>query len=233
MVSAHGAAAVALAAALALGAVAAPAAAQPEQNQNAEPSIVVEVQADGDAVVTLTATYDLTSQAERDAFESMQNDEEARENATRRYAERLDSIAKSASERVDRQMRVPADGASLELEKRGEVGVVRYSATWENLAAVEGDRLVVTEPFASNYGTDRPFVLVAPDGYAVTSASPGADADGSASATWNAGAELDGFEATMEPAGDSGSADSLPGFGVGAALAAGAGSAALTLRRRR
>ncbi|MFC6730837.1 hypothetical protein ACFQDG_19470, partial [Natronoarchaeum mannanilyticum] len=175
MPSTHRAVALALATALAIGAVAGPAVAQPEQNENDEPSLVVEVQADGDAVVTLTATYDLTSEAERDAFASLRNDESARENATRRYAARLDSVARNASDRVDREMRVPVDEADVSLEERGDVGVVRYSATWENLAAVEGDRLVVTEPFASNYGTDRPFVLVAPDGYELAGATPSVD----------------------------------------------------------
>ncbi|GAA0669537.1 DUF7345 domain-containing protein [Natronoarchaeum mannanilyticum] len=237
MPSTHRAVALALATALAIGAVAGPAVAQPEQNENDEPSLVVEVQADGDAVVTLTATYDLTSEAERDAFASLRNDESARENATRRYAARLDSVARNASDRVDREMRVPVDEADVSLEERGDVGVVRYSATWENLAAVEGDRLVVTEPFASNYGTDRPFVLVAPDGYELAGATPSVDADGEASATWDAGTSLDGFEATMErsdgDAGAGGPADSLPGFGVGAAVASVAGAAAFALRRRR
>jgi len=232
MSSTHRAVALALAAALAIGAVAGPAVAQPNQNENDEPSLVVEVEADGDAVVTLTATYDLTSEAERDAFASLKNDESARENATRRYAARLDSVAQNASDRVDRQMRVPADETNVSLERRGDVGVVRYSATWKNLAAVEGDRLVVTEPFASNYGTDRPFVLVAPDGYELAGATPSVAADGETTATWEAGTSLDGFEATMEPS-DGGSADSLPGFGVGAAVASVAGAAALAIRRRR
>jgi len=232
MSSTHRAVALALAAALAIGAVAGPGVAKPTQNENDEPSLVVEVQEDGDAVVTLTATYDLTSEAERDAFASLQNDESARENATRRYAARLDSVAQNASERVEREMRVPADEASVSLEERGDVGVVRYSAAWKNLAAVEDDRLVVTEPFASNYGTDRPFVLVAPDGYELTGATPSVDAEGETTATWDAGTSLDGFEATMKP-GDAGGADSLPGFGVGAAVASVAGAAALALRRRR
>jgi len=231
MSSTHRAVALALAAALAIGAVAGPAAAQPEQNENDEPSLVVEVQADGDAVVTLTSTYDLTSEDERDAFASLRNDESAQENATRRYAERLGSVAENANGEVDREMRVPVDEASVSLEERGDVGVVRFSATWENLAAVEGDRLVVTEPFASNYDTDRPFVLVAPDGYELTGASPSADADSDASASWAAGTSLNGFEATMEP-GNDGFADSLPGFGVGAAVVSVAGAAALALRRR-
>jgi len=230
MPSTHRAVALALAAALAIGAIAGPAVAQPKQND--EPSLVVEVQEGGDAVVTLTATYDLTSEAERDAFASLRNDQSARENATRRYAAGLDSVARNASDRVDREMRVPADAASVSLEERGDVGVVRYSATWENLAAVEGDRLVVTEPFASNYDTDRPFVLVAPEGYELAGATPSVDADGEASATWDAGTSLDGFEATMEPS-DGGPTDSLPGFGVGAAVASVAGAAAFALRRRR
>ncbi|SNZ15670.1 hypothetical protein SAMN06269185_2554 [Natronoarchaeum philippinense] len=227
----HRAVAIALVAALTVGAVA-PAASAQEQSGAAEPSMVVEVQDDGDAVVTLVSTYNLTEQAEQDAFESLQNDQSARENATRRYATRLDAVAENANGEVDREMEVPVEGASIDLERTGDVGVVRLSATWTNLAAVEDGKLVVSEPFASGYDTDRPFVLVAPGGYELSNATPAPDSQDGASATWDAGTSLDGFEATMS-ATDGGIADSLPGFGVGAAALGAAGAAAIGLRRRR
>ena len=218
MISTHRTAAVALAALLACSLAVAPAAAT-TQNQDADPSLVVEVQPDGDAVVTLTATYDLTSEEERDAFRSLQNDDRARENASQRYADRLQLVAENANDEVDREMRVPADGASVTLEERGEVGVAHFAATWENLAAVDGDRLVVTEPFASGYETDRPVTIVTPEGYQIASAIPSPDGEDGASATWDAGTSLEGLEVTMESDGSAGGAsDSLPGFGIGVAL---------------
>lgn len=229
MVATQRAVAVAFAALLACSLAVAPAAASPVE-QNAEPSLVVELRPDGDADVTLTMTYDLTSDDERDAFESLKNDERAQQNATERYADRLGRVAENANDGVDREMRVPADGASIALQERGDVGVVRLSATWTNLAAVEGDRLVVTEPFASGYEPDRPVAIVAPDGHEVASATPSADAESDGRATWDAGTSLDGFEATIEPAEDG---DSLPGFGIGAALLSVLGTLSLALRRGR
>jgi PGF-CTERM protein len=234
MKTTHSVASVALAALLACSLAVAPVAAS-QQSQDAERSVVVELAEDGDAVVTVTSTYDLTSDEEQQAFESLRNDEAARENASQRYAERLQMVAENANDEVDREMRVPADSADVSLEQRGDVGVVRLSATWENLAAVDGDRLVVTEPFASGYETDRPVVVVAPDGYEITNATPSPDSEGDATATWAAGTSLDGFEATMEASGGAGgdAADGLPGFGIGVALLSILAALALAVRRER
>jgi len=62
----------------------------------------------------------------------------------------------------------------------------------------------VSEPFASEFRPDRPFVLVAPDGYALADATVSADATsttsgGSSTAEWTAGTDLSGFSATLAP----------------------------------
>lgn len=70
------------------------------------------------------------------------------------------------------------------------------------MAGAEGDRLLVTEPFASGFSTDRPFTLVGPDGYELTDATPEPDDRTAQSATWAAGTSLEGFAVTLESSAD-------------------------------
>ncbi|WP_424014046.1 DUF7345 domain-containing protein [Halorubrum xinjiangense] len=164
-------------------------------------SFVVALDADGDATVTLVLTYDLADADDEAAFEELR---ERPENVTARFGDRLTRIAERTATETDREMRV-AD-ARTEFESTNETGAVRISATWTNLAAVDGDRLVVSEPFASAFRPDRPFVLVAPDGYALADATVEADATtpasetGAASAEWRPGTDLSGFSVTLAPA---------------------------------
>ncbi|VTT87071.1 unknown [Halorubrum sp. DM2] len=175
-------------------------------------SFVVALDADGDATVTVVLTYDLADDADEAAFEALR---ERPENVTDRFENRMTRIAERTAAETGREMGV--SDARLEAESTDGTGVVRVSATWTNLAAVDGDRLVVSEPFASAFRPDRPFVLVAPDGYALTDATVEADAttstaEGSAAtAEWRPGADLSGFSATLAPTEAGGVTDgSLP-----------------------
>ena len=164
-------------------------------------SFVVALDADGDATVTLVLTYDLADADAEAAFEELR---ERPENVTARFGDRLTRIAERTATETDREMRV-AD-ARTEFESTNGTGAVRISATWTNLAAVDGDRLVVSEPFESAFRPDRPFVLVAPDGYALADTTVEADAtasgDGASTATaeWAAGTDLSGYSVTLAPA---------------------------------
>lgn len=175
-------------------------------------SFVVAPDADGDATVALVLTYDLADDADEAAFEELR---ERPGNVTARFADRMTRIAERTATQTGREMDV--SDARIEVESADGTGVIRLSVTWTNLAAVDGDRLVVSEPFESAFRPDRPFVLVAPDGYALTDAMVEADAttsasgDSAASAEWNPGTDLSGFSATLAPAEDGGVTDgSLP-----------------------
>ncbi len=202
-----------------------------------EPSLVIDLDETGDAQVTLTTTYDLDSEEEADAFESLHNDEDAQADSLDRFAENMQSVADTASERAERPMVVT--GEDVTTERQEDVGVLRVTVQWTNLAAIEGDRLVVTEPFASGYETDRSLSIVAPDGFTLTDATPTPDDEGDGMATWAAGTALDGFEVSMEApdgeieasAGDA-TDDSLPGFGVVSAALAALVGATLVARHR-
>ena len=170
---------------------AAPAAAQTDEEQ-----FLVELDADGDADVSVTFAYDLDSDTEQAAFEELQDNETAQAELSERFENRMTAVAEDAGAATDREMSV--SDASIELQRDGDVGLVTLSLTWSNLAAVDDDQVRVTEPFASGFEPDQPFILVAPDGYEITSATPDPSSSDSESATWSAGVSLDGFEVVAE-----------------------------------
>ncbi|WP_265110477.1 DUF7345 domain-containing protein [Halosolutus halophilus] len=185
-----------------------------------EPTLHVELTADGDATVSLVSVYDLTDEDERDAFETLESDDETRTELLDRFTARMQPVAANASDDVDREMTVTADSIDVRTTD-DDRGVVVLSVTWAQLAAVEDDRLVVTEPFASGYETDRTVVVAGPDGSTIETATPEPDTESDGQASWDAGTEFDGFEAAFslsaeETGGDETDAadDSLPGFGV-------------------
>lgn len=221
-----------VAVAVVLSVVVAPATADASTAEETTPSLVVDLHEDGSATVTLVQTYDLETDDERAAFESLQDDEGAREEAKTRFADRMSDVAADAAEATGREMSV--SDPSIDLRTTDGVGVVELSVTWSNLAADQDGRLVVTEPFASGFEPDRQFAVVGPDGYELDGATPAPDESGETSATWGAGTDLRGFEVAFAPAGDGGTGteadEGIPGFGVPAALVA---LAAIALLARR
>lgn len=162
-------------------------------------AFVVELSADGSATVTTVYTYDLATDDDRAAFRSLNNDDGALANVTARYASRMEGVAATAENESGREMSISDPVAELRTVDDGDTGLVALSVTWDGLAAVEGDRLVVGEPFASGFELDRQFLLVAPDGYRLADASPAPTATGDGRAEWAAGTDLTGFAATAEP----------------------------------
>jgi hypothetical protein len=195
----------------------------------------VELDAEGDADVAVTYTYDLETDSEQVAFAELQGNATAREELATRFENRMAAVAADASDATGREMAVT--DASAEVTTVHGVGVLTLSVRWEGLAAVDGDRLTVTEPFASGFEPDRTVTVVAPDGYAVTSATPDPSSDGAATASWAAGTSLEGFELVTEPSdgGTDGDGDTEGlGAGFGAATAAtGLVGTVLLARRRR
>lgn len=195
--------------------------------QSTTPSLTVDLRADGDAEVTVVSTFDLDSDDEQAAFDELRSNETAREAYTARFADRWRAVAANTESQTGREMTV--SDASLELDREGSTGVATFTVTWTDLAAVEGDTLTLSEPFASEFTPDRRFVVVLPDGYELTSSTPAQSAD--SRLVYDAGASLDGFTVVAEAA-DSTTATggSGPGFGVVAAIA-GLLAAALLVRR--
>lgn len=196
-------------------------------------AFVVDLDAEGDATVTLRLTYDLSNSDERAAFDDLRGDEKAQTDIRERFESRLTDVADDASAATGREMSI-SDG-SVELSTTDDdIGVVDLSVRWKGLAAVDGDSVTVTEPFASGFTPDQQFVLVGPDGYAVESATsePAGTDDGAL--VWSAGTELEGFDVTFaaDGEGDSETGIGAPGFGVAVASVAVLAVALLVVRRQ-
>lgn len=155
-------------------------------------AFVVELESDGDAEVLVRHTFDLDDEARQAAFEELQTSESEQAMFTDRFEDRMTAIAADVNAETDRETSVT--NATLELETVDETGIATLSITWQGLAAVDDDRLVLTEPFASGFESDRPFHVVAPDGYTIHSASPQPAESNDGSVVWNEGANLTGFE---------------------------------------
>lgn len=194
--------------------------------QSAEPAFVVDLDVDGSARVTLVTTFDLTTDSEREAFESLRANETARERRTNQFADRMRAIVTRAEDSTERDMAVHSPDMSY--ATTDDIGIVSLSVTWDGLVAQNGDRLVLREPFASGFNIDRPFQVVAPDSYEVGTATPTPTTQQGNSAVWNANTQFEGFEVEFTPTGDKTVAGApngtsgagTPGFGVTTAAVA-------------
>lgn len=193
--------------------------------ESPEERVVVELESDGDATVTTVYTYDLSEESDREAFAALEDDPA---NVSGDYAERLRAVAANVADETGREMTI--EDVEATVERRDDVGVVRLTATWTNLAAVDGDRLVLDAPFDDGFDADRPLVVRAPDGGEIsdTAVEPTERSDGQA--TWSTDRDLSGFQATMT-AGEGGGDALAPSLGV-PILGLLAGGGFLALRRR-
>lgn len=210
----------------------------PTSQLPAEPAFVVNLDADGSARVTLAITFDLTTDSEREAFEALRENTTAREQRADQFATRLRAIAARAENATDRGMEIRKP--DIAFSTRNDAGIVALSVTWTGLAAQEGDRLVLREPFASGFGLNRAFMVVGPGSYELASVSSSPTARTQTSATWRGGIDTGSFEATFAPAETAratgtdagGRSTDAPGFGIGVGALAVLVSTALLYRRR-
>lgn len=203
------------------------------QTDQSDTAFVVSLAEDGSADVTLRLSFDLEQKAQREALSRLR---ENRTDLATEYRDGLAAVAARTETETGREMAVTDASTSITTER--STGIVELSVTWEGLAAVEGDRLVIAEPFADGFHPQRTFVIEPPSGYALASASTAPTTESGDAIEWAAGSSLDGFQATFAPAdavGDGPPSQSLPGFGFPAAFAAVAlvaGVSVLLARRR-
>lgn len=205
-------------------------------SEHPEEEFLVELDGEGNADVSVTSTYDLETDSERAAFEELRTNETAQEERLTKFRNRMEMVAADAGNTTGRDMTVDDASIDFSTANGGDTGVVMLSVTWNGLAALEGDRLVVTEPFASGFEPDRPFTVRWPDGYDRGDTVPTPATSTETSATWDAGTEFESFSLTVtgsstSPESDSAATDgSGSGFGVTAVIAA---LAAVLLTARR
>lgn len=204
----------------------------------AEPAFIVALDDDESARVTVTITFDLTTDSEREAFEAFRENTTAHERRTDQFATRMQAIAAKAENTTGRTMQIREP--DIAFATQNETGIVALSVAWDGLAVREGDRLVLREPFADGFSTDRQVTIIGPDGYELTAVTPSPRTQNRNTATWQAGTEFDGFRVTFTPAestptatGDDTTGIGAPGFGIGAGIVALLGSTTLLVHRRR
>lgn len=179
---------------VAIGAVAtAPAVAVDEPTDG---EFIVDVQADGDAEIALQTAYNLSVDDERAVFEELRDDEEARNEAAQQVREDTQFVSNVADDATERDIRVGE--VTVETDSDGDVGVVTYRFTWENLAAVGDGRMVLAEPFSIYDELDRDLVVVAPEGFEITSVTPDPDERNETQVSWEPFTSLEGFEVVAE-----------------------------------
>jgi len=210
------------------------AAAEPASDQ---PGLIVTLHEDGSTVVTVQLTYDLTTEAEREAFRSLRNDSALHADAKERYRDRMERVATDVHQVTGRSVRVTDPSIAFETTADSETGIVRLSVTMDGLVDHRDEALVLEEPFASGFVADRDLVVRLPDGYAVERVRPTPDAQSDGVRTWEPDTDFDGFELVLSRTDRAGgqsaesTAATTPGFGAGlVALALIAGG--LFLHRR-
>lgn len=210
------------------------------ENSPEQPAFVVHLREDGSARVVTTITFDLESDSDREAFAKLEEDGDARASLGDTFAERMSNVAATAEQETGREMAVDNPKVSVTTPSEN-LGVVALSVEWTGLATVEagGDRLVVTEPFASGMQLDRAVTVQWPDRYEVASVSPDPANTSENAATWKNGTDLSGFELVVESDETSGTGqtespngETAPGLGIFAAIVALA-IVGGSLRRRR
>lgn len=165
-------------------------------------AFVVDLREDGSARVTMTVTFDLTTDAEREAFERLRDNETVRTRTRDRFADRMASTADATANRTGRAMNVTDPAIAFESVDGGQTGIVALSVTWNGLAAAAGDDLVVTAPFANEFDTDRALVVRAPDEYRLDAVSPSPNTASESFARWSPNQSLDGFRVVAAPTSD-------------------------------
>lgn len=167
-------------ASIAFGAFAGAAAAQ--EPSETTPRLIIELDTNGDANAVFTDVYDLTDPDSRTAFEAAKEDEALRDAAATQLREQMQLVSDEANADLDREIRV--GDVTIEMIEEGETGIVAYRFRWENLAVVEGDRIVLSEPFSTYDSLDRELIVFAPEGEELVSISPQPQRQGTDVASW-------------------------------------------------
>jgi hypothetical protein len=157
------------------------------------PRLIIELDTNGDANVVYTDVYNLSDSEHREVFEAIRDDPDVRDHAATQRRDGLQVISEEANADLDREIRV--GDVTIELSEEGETGIVAYRFRWENLAVVEGDRIVLSEPFSTYDSLDRELIVFAPEGEELISISPQPQRQGTDVASWPGFTQFgEGFE---------------------------------------
>lgn len=162
-------------------------------------TVVVELTADGDARVTQVTPFDLTTDAEREAFDRLRANESAKARMLESYRTRMTAVAERTHDRTGREMAINDGDVALTTTSEESTGFVRLSVTWTGLATTADDRVELRAPFDSGFTADVRFVVVAPDGYELETVTPQPTTTRDRVAVWSPDADLSGFSLVSRP----------------------------------
>lgn len=131
----------------------------------------VELSADGDAQVYNVTSYDLSDDEQRAQYESLEQNETARNEWRDTVAKDLEAAAEDGRNVTDLEMRI--QNVTVETNEVDGYGRIVVTAEWERLAFAEDHRVVVWEPFRSGFEPGPTRVAVhGPDGYERSTVAP-------------------------------------------------------------
>ncbi len=156
------------------------------------PAFIVELHEDGSATVVLTYTFNLSDDSRQAAFEEIRDNQTDREEFRTDFETRFQNVANASAIETGRAMSV--SNTTLDFRSSDTTGVVEAKLTWNGLAAVEGNNLTVTEPFASGFSLDRPVHMRGPSEYSVESVTHSAASTADGTLTYQSGTDFSGFE---------------------------------------
>lgn len=255
----HALAVTLLVCALALAVIAPAGAVAATDDYPEESTLAVDLEEDGSAAITLTTVYNLEADDEREAFRSLEDDEETQAELLERFADRMADVANESGHGADT---VSAEGVVV--DSADDRGIVAVTVSWNGLATVDDDQLVLTEPFASGFDSDQRLVIDGPTETSVASSTPDPASIDESTVTFESNTSLEGFElvydregdtdgaedasddddtaaddtsdgdgTTADTSDDAADADGAPGFGLALGLVAIASLVGAAVRRRR
>ncbi|RDI72870.1 DUF7345 domain-containing protein [Halopelagius longus] len=163
-------------------------------------SLRVALQPDGTAEWEVEYRVRLDEENKTEAFESVRSDIEANESSyVSDFRSRMNATASTAENATGRSMTVQNVSVSTSRQQLPqEYGIITYSFTWTNFAAVEDGRIRAGDALAGFFLDGETSLLMTwPEGYEVESVSPGPDDRRARSVVWNGPLDFGPGEPTL------------------------------------
>ncbi|MEA1931433.1 MAG: hypothetical protein U9O06_07775 [Euryarchaeota archaeon] len=144
---------------------------------NPSTTFTVNLQSDRSANWVVTVEYELTSEAEREAFTGIAEEFESGSASGGLDVSLYENLAAQASAQTNRSMAIESVDRSSSL--RGNVGTLRLSFRWTEFLAEDGEKLVFNDAlkttdesaWLASLGENQELRVTTPRGYAITSAN--------------------------------------------------------------
>ncbi len=148
----------------------------------AQSIITIEVYDNGNAFWTMEKRLPLTNQTEIDYWDEFIRKGQDVNSSTRdisEFSQRIDWFLGSAEKSAKRPMKAEKFNISYDMVKTPSdaYGIIRYGFEWKNFSRQDSQKMFIGDSFSDGMvlSSDNVLVIKIPDGYEVTSTSPGFD----------------------------------------------------------